>query len=536
MAIRLTGMASGLDTDSMVQELVSAYSTKLETYEKQKTKLEWKQETWKDLNSKVYSFYTGSLSSLRLASSFANKKSATLSDSTKGTVSATSSAPNGTQTVKINALAKATYYTGSKINTAVLGDKASKTTNLASIGINNDTTINFHMKDGTETDADGKEVQKYKDVSVTVNGTDTIEELLTRIKEKTGLNASFDTNSQRFIINGESGAANDFEIQAGTINQSVGTGEYDEEGNEIMETQTVADANSTAALTALGLGAGVSKQTASDAEFEINGAEYTSTSNSITVNGLTINATGVSDNVMTVNVATDTDGIYNMIRDFFSDYNTLVNELTKDYNADNAKDYEPLTDDEKESMSDTEIEKWEKKIKDSLLRRDDTLNSIISAMTTALASGVSVNGKTYYLSSFGIQTLGFTGSADNEYNAYHIDGDSKDSNSADNTDKLRAMIESDPETVQAFFTGLAQKVYDNLHTKMLSTTLRSAYTVYNDKQLDTEMKNIKSTISDWEDKVADYEDKWYDKFSAMETALTKLQSQTSQLTSLLGGS
>ncbi|MBQ9341594.1 MAG: hypothetical protein IJT81_04475, partial [Lachnospiraceae bacterium] len=65
MSIRLTGMASGLDTDSMVKELVSAYSTKLTSYEKQKTKLEWKQEAWQELNTKVYGFYSGSLDSLR---------------------------------------------------------------------------------------------------------------------------------------------------------------------------------------------------------------------------------------------------------------------------------------------------------------------------------------------------------------------------------------------------------------------------------------------------------------------------------------
>ena len=53
MAVRITGLNSGLDTDSIVQELVSAYSLKTEKYEKQKTKLEWKQEAWKILNTKI---------------------------------------------------------------------------------------------------------------------------------------------------------------------------------------------------------------------------------------------------------------------------------------------------------------------------------------------------------------------------------------------------------------------------------------------------------------------------------------------------
>ena len=57
MPIRMTGMVSGLDTDSIVKELVSAYSTKKEKYEKERTKLGWKQEIWKSLNKEVNSFY-----------------------------------------------------------------------------------------------------------------------------------------------------------------------------------------------------------------------------------------------------------------------------------------------------------------------------------------------------------------------------------------------------------------------------------------------------------------------------------------------
>ena len=56
MPIRMTGMVSGLDTDSIVKELVSAYSTKKEKYEKERTKLGWKQEIWKDLNKEVNTF------------------------------------------------------------------------------------------------------------------------------------------------------------------------------------------------------------------------------------------------------------------------------------------------------------------------------------------------------------------------------------------------------------------------------------------------------------------------------------------------
>ena len=58
--------------------------------------------------------------------------------------------------------------------------------------------------------------------------------------------------------------------------------------------------------------------------------------------------------------------------------------MDKLYSADSTKGYEPLTDEEKEAMSEKEIEKWEEKIKDSILRKDSTLNSVASAMKNVM--------------------------------------------------------------------------------------------------------------------------------------------------------
>ena len=88
MPIRITGLNSGLDTDSIVQELVSAYKTKQDKYTKAQTKLSWKQDTWKELNTKVYGFYSKKLWNMTLLGSFAGKKKTTVSDSSKATVSA----------------------------------------------------------------------------------------------------------------------------------------------------------------------------------------------------------------------------------------------------------------------------------------------------------------------------------------------------------------------------------------------------------------------------------------------------------------
>lgn len=280
-----------------------------------------------------------------------------------------------------------------------------------------------------------------------------------------------------------------------------------------------------------------------DSEIYLNGIKYTGSSNSYSINGLNITAQVVTDtdgkasdaNAISITTSTDTQGIYDKIKDFLSQYNSLINEITSLYNADSAKGYEPLTDDEKDAMSDTEVEKWEQKIKDSLLRRDDNLESLMSAMTSAMSGAVEVNGKKMYLSNFGIKTLRYLNAPKNQQNAYHIDGDEDDANSSGNADKLMTAITNDPDTVINFMQGLAENLYDSIHKKMQSSSLSSIYTVYNDKEMASEYSDYTSIIKKWEEKLQDKEDYYYKKFSSMETALSKLNSQTSSLSGLFGG-
>lgn len=275
-----------------------------------------------------------------------------------------------------------------------------------------------------------------------------------------------------------------------------------------------------------------------DAIIKLNGVEYTNSSNNIQVNGLTINAQGVTgdgdENAITITTSTDTQGIYDKIKDFLTEYNNIINEMTKLYNAASSKGYDPLTDDEKESMSDSEIDKWETKIKDSLFRNDSTLNGIISTMTSAMSRSFEINGKKYSLSSFGISTLGYLNAAENEYNAYHIDGDEDDTNTSGKKDKLMAAIESDPDTVMAFFQNLTTNLYNSLGNKMKSTSLSSSYTIYNDKQYDKQYKEYSKLISEWEERISAKEEYYYKKFSAMESALAKLNSTQSSLSGYFG--
>jgi len=276
----------------------------------------------------------------------------------------------------------------------------------------------------------------------------------------------------------------------------------------------------------------VKKVAGQDSEIELNGVKYTGDSNSYSINGLTIEALAeTGDSAISITTSTDTQGVYDKVKDFLTEYNNIINEMTKLYNADSAGSYEPLTDDEKDQMSDKEIEKWETKIKDSLLRRDSTLGSVMTAMQTAMMSSVEIGGKKYSLSSFGISTLGFLNAAENEQNAYHIDGDEDDANTSGKTDKLMAAINDDPDTVMQFMQQLSTNLYSAIGDKMKSTDLSSAFTIYNDKQMKTEYTNYTKTIKEWEKKISDREDYYYNKFTQMESAMTKLNSTQSSISS-----
>ena len=273
-----------------------------------------------------------------------------------------------------------------------------------------------------------------------------------------------------------------------------------------------------------------------DAEIYLNNVKYTNSTNTFEINGLTITAQQETTEDITLTTTEDTDGIYNMIKNFFTEYNKLINEMDALYNADSSKGYEPLLSEEKSGLADSEIEEWEKKIKDSLLRRDGTLRDVTDAMKTVMMQGATVNGKKMYLSDFGINTLGFFNAADNEKGAYHINGDKDDATVANEDDDLRAMIASDPETVQKFFAGLSKNLYDKLTDKMKSVKdTSSAFTVYNDKTMQKEYDDYKDRIKKEETKLNNLIDNWYKKFSAMETAMAKLQSKNNAVSGMFGG-
>ncbi len=497
MPIRITGLNSGLDTEAIISALVSSYDYKTEKYKKAQTKLSWKQEKWKDLNSKIYSFYNA-VGNLRFSNAY-DLKTTTSSDSSKVTVSAGSNAPNGTQKLNVLQVAQASSMTGGKL-TSPAGKSVTGSTKLSELGYNNG-------------DAEIKVTVGGKEQKIKVTGETTVDQFVGQLKDK-GLNVNFDEKNQRIFVNAkETGSAGDFKIE---------------------------DANGKNVLAVLGLSENKATTVkGQDAKIKLNGVEYTSSSNSFSINGLNLTVQGVTgdgdDKAVTITTNTDTQGIYDKVKDFLTQYNSLINEMTSLFNAPTAKGYEPLSEEEKKAMSEKEVEQWEQKIKDSLLRRDESLESVLSAMTSSMSQGVEIDGKKYYLSSFGINTMSYLNAPANQQNAYHIDGDPDDATSAGKPDKLMAAINSDPDAVVGFMQKMAENLYNAIDEKMKSTSLRSTYTVYNDKEMASEYSDYTNIIKKWEERLQKQEDYYYKKFAAMESALSKINSQAGAFGNMLGG-
>lgn len=506
MPIRLSGMNSGLDTDAIVTELVKAKSVKKTNLEKDQKKLSWKQDAWKSLNSKIYGFYSKTLSNSRLQSDYIKKT--TKASSSAVSVVTGSKAPNCVQELEVLSMAKSGYHTGDKIAGDVTG-----ATKLSELGIGTGT---FKFTVGGE----------EKSFEITE---DTTLSSFAKELSKNGITANFDEKNKMFFISSNNmGTAGDFNYDfsdnsfTGSVLSKIGLAtETKTTGENGVETKSYATAGT--------------KLDATDAVIKLNGATFTSNKNTFDINGLTITVNNMTSEKITLTTQSDTDGIYDMVKNTIKEYNALINEMDKLYNAPSANKYKMLSDDEKEAMSEDEVKEWEEKIKSALLKGDSTLSNVSQAMKSIMLQGIEVNGKKMYLSDFGINTAGYFSSADNEKNAYHIDGDSDDSVSGTNTDKLKAAIAADPDTVAKFFSGLSKALYEKLDGLMARSDYSSAFTVYNDKQLTTQYNDYKTKIATAEQNVNKWEDFYYKKFTRMEKAMADMQSAQNALGGLFGG-
>ena len=271
---------------------------------------------------------------------------------------------------------------------------------------------------------------------------------------------------------------------------------------------------------------------ASDSEIVFNGATLKSSDTNFSVAGINLNLLEKTEPGQTINVTVtnDKDSVYDSIKEFISEYNSILKELNTSYNAASAKSYAVLTDEQKKAMSDSEVEKWETKIKDSLLRRDPMVGNLISSMrNTMMETFTASDGKKYSLGILGISTSGDYA----EGGLLHIRGDEDDAEYCDETNKLKEMLDTNPDIVAEVLTHFTAKLYEDFGNKMQSSSMSSALTFYNDKEMASQLSDYKVQIKNWESKLNKMEDKYYSQFSAMETAMAKLQQQQNSLSNYL---
>ena len=501
MPIRITGMNSGLDTESIITALTSSKQTKLDNFKGDQKKLTWKQDKWKELNKKVVSFYNGTLANMRFTTAY-TKKTTTSSNDKAVSVITGDSAMNTTQKLSVNSLATSAYMTGGEMSSS--GDITGSTMV--------DQLKNFSAGPLTISIGDPEDTENLQTYTVDVEGSDSIQEVIGKLKGQVGdkINFNFDEKNGRIFASAkESGVENTFRISGG-------------------------------AADALGLSEAKAKYLdGSSASITLNDETYTSNSNTFEINGLTITANEIAEDI-TLTTKQDTSGIYDNIKKLIKEYNDLMKEFATLYNADAATKYKMLTDEQKDAMSDKEVEEWENKIKTGLLSKDETVGNLRSALRGIAGGSFEISlkdGTTSQLSlaSFGIATGSYFSTEENERDVLHIDGDPDDTTSSGNTDLLKAMISSDPDAVMGFFTEFSKNMYGKLSDLMKGTQYSSSFTIYEDKLMASQYSAYNTKISDAQSALEAAQDKLYKRFSKMETALSKINSSSGSLSSFFGG-
>ncbi|MEK0289350.1 flagellar filament capping protein FliD [Caldifermentibacillus hisashii] len=266
---------------------------------------------------------------------------------------------------------------------------------------------------------------------------------------------------------------------------------------------------------------------AKNATFTINGLETSRQSNTFSMNGVTFTLKKTTDEPVTINVNNDNDALYENIKSFVDKYNELVEKIEKKLSEPKYKDYLPLTDDEKEELSETQQEKWENMAKSGILRNDSILSGLITQMRTAIYSAVNQDDLDSAMKS--LSAIGITTTADFTTAKLEI-----------NESKLKAAIEKDPNSIELLFNGtgatdgqkgVIQRLYDKVNATMdqLKERAGNSYSVNNQFTIGRQLDDLDDRIERFEDRLADLETRYYSQFTAMEQAIQKANSQAAYL-------
>lgn len=492
MVTRITGLASGMDIDATVTKLMKAEKAPLTKLTQDKQLVEWKREGYRDVSTKLVSFLNDKLNNLSLSSSINAQKATVTGNSTAVSATATGSASGGVLNISVQGLASATNVTSNTGAGAHAGTEA-----LSNVYSGTDPIV-------------------INGQTINIESTDTINSFIQKINSNkdAGVTAVFDPNSGKMSL----------------TNKSTGNSPLTFSG---------------AALEAFGIKAGnVTSNLGKDAELTVNGLAITQKSNSFSMNGvdITLNTVTPAGQTTQVSVTPDTDTLVKSVQTFVDAYNDVLSMLNSKVGEERYKKYAPLTDEQKKDLSDDEQKLWNTKAKSGMLKGDDMLQQTISTMRTAMIQGVTLSDG----SKVNFAQLGITTGTYETRGKLSLD-----------TEKLKTALAKDPNIVNNFFgaqdsaTSSTNKYTDQdgmlsrmkkitkssleslastAGTSRVSSDANSTFLV--NSLMGTQLTGMDRRISDWNSRLNTIETNYYKKFTAMETAISRYNNQSTSLSSL----
>lgn len=280
------------------------------------------------------------------------------------------------------------------------------------------------------------------------------------------------------------------------------------------------------------------------AKIEFNGASAEYDTNTFAISGMNITIKKTSATAVNITNTRDVDTVFNSIKSFVDKYNELIDTVNTKISEKKYKDFNPLTDDQREAMKEDQITIWESKAKSGMLRSDSILTSGLSNFRQAFSSvveGLPVgNAKT--LSQIGISTANISGTSISgsylENGKIYIDDD-----------KLKKAIAEKPDEVMALFTandglkdsnkgdGLARRLSDQADALFKNITAKAGITNSVDTSylMGKTLRDMNTRIDNFTDKLEALETRYYNQFTAMEKYMNQMTAQSAQLTQQMGG-
>lgn len=500
--LRFGGLASGIDTDSIIQQLMAAQRIPLDKLNQQKQLLEWQKEDYQAINDSLRSF-RDKVFNMKLQGTYL-AKTASSSNEAAVTASAGPAAAPGMYSVTVTQLAAGV----SKGSQAALPDEAdasgSTKTLAGQFGLSG--TISFTLEGSNGS----------KDFTFDTN-TATIYTVAAEINAANlGITASYDAGLNRFFL---------------TTTQT----------GEAAKIKVTSDPNSFLS-DASGSGANTLKLrlvtgTASfgqDAEFSFgDAAGLKSSTNTATVNGVTLTLKQGGGASATVTVTADTDKVFNSIKDFVDAYNDLIGKINAKLAETRHPDYPPLTDEQREKLSDEQQKKWDELARSGLLNNDPLLWGILYKMRNTLSAVVP--GQTTYNN---LAAIGITTGSYEENGKLYID-----------ETKLRNALQNNPEEVMNLFTrntgvytsnGIVQRLYDDVNAAIDQLTAKagaaSTFSAYDSSTIGKQIAELNDQIAKMQEHLSSVEDQYYRQFTAMEEAIQQMNATSAWLSQQLFGS